>query len=79
MTSILLFYGTKETYKASMAGGYFLGTLFPAGRVFVKAFSLYGLAMSTDVRVAEFNKFLQQAQIFGTNKTHDTFCCCKMR
>ena len=28
--------------------------------------------MSTDATVAEFNKFLQQAQIFGTNKTHDT-------
>ena len=69
MIYLLIFYGSKETYTASMAwaSGYFLGTLFPAGRVIVKALSSYGLAMSTDARVAEFNKFLQEAQIFGTN------------
>ena len=77
MTSLLIFYGSKETYTASMAWGYFVGTLFPAGRVIVKALSSYGLAMSTDARVEEFNKFLQEAQMFGTNKTHDTFCYCK--
>ena len=66
MTSLLIFYGSKETYTASMAREDFSGTLFPTGRVIVKALSSYGLAMSTDARVAEFNKFLQEAQMFGT-------------
>ena len=68
---------SKQTYTASMACGYLLGTLLPPGRVIVKALCSYGSAMMTAAKVAESNKFLQKAQIFGTSKTHDTFCCCK--